>query len=99
LDNDQPAEHVVAAFQAEGAMDLAGAISKMTVTGGHGELEGVSGTFRITPVSLDRSTDPSTPQNTPGAYVFDYFFFEAVVYISSEYLHSIMAEEYTDSSR
>ncbi len=95
MDDDEPAEHVVAAFQAEGAMDLAEAESTMTVTAGHGELEGVSGTFRIAPVSLDNSTDPSTPQNTPGAY----FFFEAVLYISSEYLHSIMAEEDAETSR
>jgi hypothetical protein len=99
LDDDEPAEHVVASFQAEGAMDLAEAKSTMTVTGGHGELEGVSGTFRVAPVTLDTSTDPSTPQNTSGAYVFDYFFFEAVLYISSEYLHSIMAEEDAEISR
>jgi hypothetical protein len=99
LDDDEPAEHVVASFQAEGAMDLAEAKSTMTVTGGHGELEGVSGTFRVAPVSLDKSTDPSTPQNSPGPYGSDYFFFETVIYVSSEYLNSIMAEEDAETSR
>lgn len=99
LDEDLPEAHVVAAFRAEGAMDLGKATSKFTVTGGHTELEGASGTIHVAPVSLDKSTDPSTPQTSLGAYLFDYFFFEAVIYISSEYLHSIMKEEDIEAER
>eukprot|EP00980_Cylindrotheca_fusiformis_P016861 scaffold5088_cov98-Cylindrotheca_fusiformis.AAC.12 len=99
LDEDEPKAHVVAAFRAEGAMDLGKEKSRMTVTSGHTELDGASGTIHVAPITLNNSTDPSTPESTDGGYTFDYFFFEAVLYVSSEYLHSIMKQEDFETSR
>jgi hypothetical protein len=81
--------YVVAGYNLNGDIMNSEDYSKLTVKDGSGELGSVSGSHKLVPVKLNADTEPATPERSSD---IEYFFFESVLYISSEYLQSVLEE-------